>query len=389
MKFMYSVLVLIIATSFSFSQELTKDQIKVLREVEQSLQTVNFLQHQCVIDEDHAEPARRYYLARASSAMGRPVTAEELPSLIEYRESILQKAIGLVTFANFCWVFAGILFAIAILWLSYIYLIYVLSRIPVLVYELAVYTAVFMSLCSGDNWLMFPACILLLGCLSFSFLVHAHDGAVTLGKQVIIENSTLINIICLVVWSVTAYYNTSALIGFCAVLALFYLLGFQIGITPLCYCFGYEKGEYIPRTTAAAFVLLGCTVSYRIIQPNHPELYWFHQAFGDGLLVVGAFVYYISLLITSSKHYMESNRYWLIQIMAIASGVFAVGTGSIYHIQMLQGVGGTFLALYALEKYFEIPWRKVGWAWSLLGLSGGLYWFAGFVSSHPEYFLVK
>ena len=30
----------------------------------------------------------------------------------------------------------------------------------------------------------------------------------------------------------------------------------------------------------------------------------------------------------------------------------------------LLGIGGTFFTLYLLEKYFELPWRGVGWAWA-------------------------
>ena len=76
------------------------------------------------------------------------------------------------------------------------------------------------------------------------------------------------------------------------------------------------------------------------------------------------------------------------QIITIASGVGAFFFGATFGINALLGIGDTFFVLYLLEKYAEIPWKEVGWAWGLLGLSGLLYASAWVASKYPEYFLL-
>ena len=54
---------------------------------------------------------------------------------------------------------------------------------------------------------------------------------------------------------------------------------------------------------------------------------------------------------------------------------------------LLTGAGGTFFLLYVLEKYYELPWRNRGWAWSLVGFGVILCCIGLAVRSRPEYFL--
>src|SRR5690606_30204777 len=89
--------------------------------------------------------------------------------------------------------------------------------------------------------------------------------------------------------------------------------------------------------------------------------------FGSGMLFVGTFVYHCGLLIVSSKYYLREidGHYWSLQAVTVLSGIAALYIGSVYELGMLRGISGTFFCLYVLEKYFEIPWKNVGWAWAL------------------------
>jgi hypothetical protein len=75
------------------------------------------------------------------------------------------------------------------------------------------------------------------------------------------------------------------------------------------------------------------------------------------------------------------------QAIVIGSGVAALYIGTVFGLTMLAGVGGTFFYIYVLEKYYEIPWKGVGWAWSTLFLAGILYGFVIFAQRHPQYFI--
>ena len=113
----------------------------------------------------------------------------------------------------------------------------------------------------------------------------------------------------------------------------------------------------------------------------------------------GYFVFYLGMLTMSSKYWsyessspdgsytLNWGKYLAMQFLTFCAGVGALYIGSIYQIDLLMGIGGTFFVLYLLEKWYDLPWDGVGWAWSLLGLSGFLYFFVIVAQKHPEYFL--
>jgi hypothetical protein len=76
------------------------------------------------------------------------------------------------------------------------------------------------------------------------------------------------------------------------------------------------------------------------------------------------------------------------QALTIASGVLALYIGNTENIPLLRGIGGTFFVLYLLEKYYELPWDKIDWIWSLLGLAGILYATSLVVRLYPHYFFM-
>ena len=167
-------------------------------------------------------------------------------------------------------------------------------------------------------------------------------------------------------------------------------LGFSVVVSPLCYSIGFSNEESVPRATMASFAILAAYVLMHI--QGTPTGVWAN--FTTGALFMGGFVYYLGLLILSSRFYKPADcggdrivHYWAMQALTIVSGMLALYLGSTFQLPTLLGIGGTFFFLYLLEKYMEIPWGDIGWAWSLLGLSLGLYGAAKFAWGHPQYFL--
>jgi hypothetical protein len=111
--------------------------------------------------------------------------------------------------------------------------------------------------------------------------------------------------------------------------------------------------------------------------------------FRYGALFMGTFVYYLGLLILASRYYnARRGNYALMQAVTIVSGIAAFYLGATLDIGPLLGIGGTFFVLYLLEKYTELPWHNIGWAWSLLGFALLLYGAAFLAGKFPEYFLL-
>jgi hypothetical protein len=174
------------------------------------------------------------------------------------------------------------------------------------------------------------------------------------------------------------------MIGFCAVIALESLLGFSLLVTPLCYAVGYEDEKAIPRTMASSFVLIVLFVGVKVAGVALP----YFNIFSTGVLVVGGFVYFVSLLIISSKWYQaHTDIYVWHQILAIGSLIAALFVGSVWDISFIRNMAGTFLALYLMEKYIEIPNITHHWALGSLGLGLILYTFSMIIRMYPQYFL--
>jgi hypothetical protein len=150
---------------------------------------------------------------------------------------------------------------------------------------------------------------------------------------------------------------------------------------------GWTEQDKIPRSTIASFILLAVYVIAKLSSTRLPDAV---HLFQTGCLFMGGFVYYLGLLVMSSKWYDEKanwTRYLWMQVLTIGSGLAALYLGATYNIGTLLGLGGTFFAIYLLEKYWEIPWEGAGWAWAALGMAVFLYVFVGFAQAHPQYFV--
>jgi hypothetical protein len=214
--------------------------------------------------------------------------------------------------------------------------------------------------------------------------------------------------LCTIVWAATAiFYNqvnpnagVPHFIAFIATMALQSFFGFSIITLPHVVVIGWLENKQVPRSTIASFILLLMYLAMRLSGHELPEA---ARLFETGGLFMGAFVFYLGLLVMSNKWYhmqtrlnaetkkttreLDLSAYLILQAITVLFGLIALYVGSTFQIGSLLGIGGTFFTLYLLEKYFEIPWKGVGWSWSLLGIAVFLYFFVGFAGQHPQYFI--
>lgn len=100
------------------------------------------------------------------------------------------------------------------------------------------------------------------------------------------------------------------------------------------------------------------------------------------LLIIGTSVYFIGLLILSSKYYhgkkRNKNLLFLLQIIVFLNGIGSILFATIFDLPFLQSTGPTVLVLWLSIKYFECANWKTTWSTvcSLLGLGALLYGFA-------------
>ena len=171
---------------------------------------------------------------------------------------------------------------------------------------------------------------------------------------------------------------------------LFSFLGFTVSILPFTYVVGFENDSVMLKTMNAAFYLI-CIYVYAMFKglQDHPLF----VPFRPGILLLGGIVYFIGCLIISNKYYSWQHqnhtiRYIWCNSVAIGSGLVALGLGStLPSLGYLKGLGGTFFILLVIEKWFEVPWGRKGWAWAVTGFGVSLYLLVQWTHQYPEYLL--
>lgn len=308
--------------------------------------------------------------------------------LVSKTKTLGERAAGFFTFVNIVQFTAAAIVVVACGWLFGIYFISLLMLIPIIGWEVLLYLLSFALTIGGsymdETWqmsLVLPGCFVLVGALLLT--LHQHFDRTDNYRLRECAFGT-IGAICFVVWLVVAVYYQSYVIGFMSILALLNAVGFYVAFGPLCIYLGFERDSAVMRGTFAGFVLLVIYCTLTLLHIETKAL----TVFMPALQFMGAFVYFLGLLIMSSTWYWNRGwGYWPLQILTIVSGVIALFLGTVFGMSSLLGVGGTFFYIYLIEKYCEFSWKAAGWAWGLLGLGGLLYAFVYIAKAYPQYFI--
>jgi len=338
-------------------------------------------------------------LSLAEKIIGKePVTYAELVSITGGSSpppTAWEKFIGFFTFVNILMVLAAIMLIVALMWLFGIYLVALVFLVNLKSWELISYAACIALIVIGANvrsdmsmiWVL-PGCFGLIGGLTLNR--HNWWACGDYWRDCDLENRFIqfSSFVLMITWGAIAIYFQSQLIGFLSIGAMMVFLGFYLMVIPGYVYLGFTD-DGIARATFTAFCV-GFLYTFLYATGQTSDIL---TIFEIGLSGWGYFVFYLGILIMSSKWYWWQGKgykwgEWVImQLLVIVAGVAALYCGSIYNIDLLLGIGGTFFGLYLIEKWFEIPWKNSGWAWSLLGLSILLYCFISLVQLYPEYFL--
>lgn len=356
-----------------------------LARIRSNLELLDQLRRQGVeVDADRA--IERRLLAEAEQLTGGRVSSrDELEAATNATIGRTERRDGWFTFARFLWLVGAAVVVVALGFLARYYLQRLVARVPAWAWEIFFY-----ALCGGGIVAgrilptgfhlapVLPGCLGLIAVLGYSCRRHG------------LSCERWAPWLLALVWGGAAAAYGSETIGFLAVGAVLAGLGFAAGMIPGLVTIGFRDRAAVPRATLAAGMLLAVHVALHCAGAVPPWL----APFRAGMGFLGAFVYLLGLLILASRYYGGRGRgaarrwprYAGMQLVTLLSGAATVYFGSVHGVPHLLGLGGTFLCLFLLEKYYDLPWRGIGWAWSLLGAGGLLYLFAQFVQARPAWF---
>ena len=292
-------------------------------------------------------------LAQAKTALGRDISFPEVMEKVgtTYELTGAQKVAGALSSLSWMQGLFAIVGAIAGAVFLF-HLVPVIAWIPKGVYEVLFYSASLaltfggLTLASGGQYAGLVGTLGFAGSLMFTAWVH----------KLASKPMRYFGVVMLYA-GIAAFLYQSTLIGYVAVLAFLAMGGFAASMGGLCYAIGFKDEAAVPRGTASAFALLAGYVVFRAV--GMPDAYL--SVFAPGAYFLGSFVFFLGLLILSSKFYRSSYFSWnLIMLVAALVGIWL---GGVLGIPDLSKMAGSFLVLWVLEKWFEIP------AGSVLGYS--------------------
>ena len=376
---------------------LEKAQLEEIQQIHCIWKTTDELLSKSLISDAEASKIKASYATKLSTIIPDLDHSNlNFSALIEHHNKtndLEQRLKGLFSFTNIVATVSSFILAIAIGWLMRLYFLPLLQLIPPLIYESALY-ALIIGVTASGYWLypegiyqyvLLSGCLSLVGLLSFSYWQHKTSWR-KFCQKIGLDAFSLCALILFLIWSAVAIAAQNIAIAFLAVIALEAFWGFTVAVMPLTYMIGFRRRAIIPRTMILSLFLL---IIYVIAQIINVKLSLF-DIFAPGIKYMTSFVYFLGLLIVSSKWYFRKNHnlYWSMQGLTIISGVTALYVSSVWQISILKGVSGTLFVLYLVEKYLELPWTRKTWAWSMLGLSLILYICVGLIRTYPAFFLI-
>lgn len=303
---------------------------------------------------------------------------------------------GLLTFTTILWTMAGLFVGVASIWLYGFHFIALARLISPRTWEVSIWMSMvamsFLVSVVESEWqiaVLIPICLGFMGAMSLTIWLHK-----------IVDSYEIPAAVIAICWGTLAVCYGSHVVGFMSVMAALTSLGFVCGYIPGVTYIGFSSNSSVFNTTLAGGIMLFLHTAMTIAGIDNPTI----SVFREGMNFMGSLTFYLGLLTMSSKWYWldykvnketgfsERHTNWkmylVCQALIMVFGLLSLFLGSVYGMSAMMGFGGTFFCMFILEKYYEIPWKGQGWAWSLLGLGLILYVMGSFVKTHPQYFLM-
>lgn len=379
---------LLLLPSAALAQEpadLEDAQVEALLRVLVQVETVEDLAQRGRISAEVAARERTHYLGQVAQITSHTLTLDDLRALRGPGQGRSWR--GYLTFLNLLWLLVGVFLLIALGWLTGLYVVPLVAKLPKPVIEAILYAACGAFVLAPASFLTGGGvtALAVVGCLGvLPLLAWTHDLHFRERK-----GEVMLRIYALLVgtaWAAAAVFHASSLIATGSVVAFMVLTGTIV--LPFLNVAIHAEEKVVPAVTLTALLALLFFGGLAVTGQRVPAIGDVVELFAPGSLWVGTIVYFSGCMTLASRHYHKRLTPILIgNGVAIVSGLIGLYVGSVWEIHVIREGSGSFLAFYLLFKFFELPWKRHGWAWASLLLAGLLYGFALFAERYPEYFL--
>jgi hypothetical protein len=305
--------------------------------------------------------------------------------------SYYERLMGFVTFINIIWAMSIFLFVFSLASLIKALNLYELLRkiincVPTIFWEFLAHTTCFSIIyrakdynvgSSRRNYIALTGCLLWFPVWLWFFSLRKSTFCQFLNRKP--DNLALK--VMVVICATTATIYQSHVIGTLTLQVMLALLGFSVSIYKTVAFLGFDSRNELVRCKffSGILLLIFLVPAYILLNINSSYIKWL-APFETGILFWCTLVYHIALLI-------DSIRYtgWNL-LLEIFSFVFTLWCGTVYNIEQMKSIGGTFLVWWFFFQMGRIDWQDVGMTSAMLLLSIVMWQLCYVIQSYPEYF---
>jgi len=205
-------------------------------------------------------------------------------------------------------------------------------------------------------------------------------------KNVQLKRFCFFALIMIVTIPMAIQFN-SRLFAFFAVSAFHAMVGFSVACYGLCYAIGFEDKDALERSVVASLITIPLFFWLNISLFNSPE-HLMLQPFIQPVYIFTTIVYFLALLIVSSKYYTDSSQndsYFSRQLLMITSLLVFAFVGSVYGIDSFFNIAVTFTILYLMEKFIVELMINNSIIVPLFLIFVAMYFSAMYLHTHPQF----
>merc|ERR1719421_1093693 len=124
-------------------------------------------------------------------------------------------------------------------------------------------------------------------------------------------------------------------------MAVYGALGFMFGAFGFGFFVGFRSRDSTHRCIAASVLLITAFLFVRVSGVNSSYM----RPFATGAMCLGNIMYFLGLLIVSSKWHCSDGSYVVHQVLMLGSLVVAMLLGSVFGVPSMANTATTFLVL--------------------------------------------
>ena len=180
---------------------------------------------------------------------------------------------------------------------------------------------------------------------------------------------------CTMFYCILGLHLKSKTMGYLMTISFMSFAGFVFNFVPGMVSVGYKDSMSVPTGAIASAITVGAALCVESIyhknvaahaggsdlSSGETRINMAHELFVPGMIWIGSFVYFITVLIMSSYRYVSQFKdeqkmamYFWTQILAIGSGGAAIWYGVVYDLGQLLWMSKFITTFYFMEKLYEV-----------------------------------